>query len=181
VFPDGSFEWLILATARERPDSPLHSILVRHKVALGADGLRLHGIRGVKLKEGVYAVATRQRVDDGGLYPKVEQLYRLSLSQPRVATWSAQRALGAAHAACPPDTRMQLRIFSRGGPVSCAGAFVRDALIGLAPATGDARVDVRASSPTHSVSLRCGDRFAVIMPTLEPPRDAFSLIDFNPV
>jgi hypothetical protein len=181
VLPDGSFEWLVLATARDRPDSPLHTILVRRKVALGADGVRLHGIRGVKLKEGLYAVATRQRVEDHGLYPKVEQLYRLSLSQPRVATWSAQHALGAAHATCPPDRRMQLRIFSRGGPVSCAATFMRDALIGFAPASGDARVDVHASSPTHSVALRSGDRFAVIMPMLEPPQDAYSLIDFDPV
>src|SRR5215467_9531354 len=146
VLPDDAFDWLTLATARDRPDSPLHTILVRHKVAVGADGVRLHGVRRVKLKDGLYAVATRQRVDDEGLYPHVEQLHKLSLSQPRVASWSARHALGAAQAACPADRRIQLRIFSRGGPVSCAANFIRDALAGFAPATADARVDVHASS-----------------------------------
>lgn len=141
----------------------------------------MHGIRHMKLRDGMYDPGSRQGFPDDGTFPRVERLMTTALRQPRSAVWSGLRAVNAAAVACPPGRRVQLELFSHSGVVVLAAPFVHDALTGFTPPNGDVRVEVHTSSPTAPVGLRCGDRFAVIMPTLEPPEDLSSRITFNPV
>ena len=181
VFTFDGLAWAATATVRDRPDSVLRLLRVHHHIALGADGIRLHGVHGVRLKDGLYEPVGGQRIADLRAYPHhVEQLYRHALARPPVASWSANRAIEAAAAACSAGTRVVLEVFSHRGAPRCAPALLYEALVGFASSPEDQRVEVHSGSATEALALRCGDRFAVVMPTLEAPQDAAALVPFNP-